>query len=359
MSTSATLAASAAILLTAAPAVAAGPKWTAAPPITMPPGALNTLLQDVTLLSPADVWAVGSFADDAVHPFAVHWNGTEWTVAPTPPGAGVLDAVDAVATDDVWAVGETVLHYDGTAWQPFPSPASAQNDLEDVDLRTAADGWAVGRSGSKPLILRWQAGRWTRLDTPPVDTTAELTSVVSLAADDAWAVGTRERADGTPAALVLHWNGVEWKQEAVPDPGGEVEVNTVAATPKGVWVAGATCGVTCSPLVLLRSPTGAWKPVPADGGNEVTEVVVFAPDDVWTIGYGTSPLGWQTDHVEHWDGKVFTNDPSVRNAEPPSDGQPGSAIALAAGAGDPVTGSLWAVGWSEARIRAPRVIHRG
>ena len=55
-----------------------------------------------------------------------HWNGTAWSVVPSPNVGPVLTlshGVAAVSANDVWAVGSydvtdkaLVEHWDGTAW---------------------------------------------------------------------------------------------------------------------------------------------------------------------------------------------------------------------------------------------------
>jgi hypothetical protein len=64
-----------------------------------------------------------------------HWNGTSWTVIPSanPPRSSgdYLRAVSEVAPTDFWAVGNDdingffgtlVEHWNGTAWSVVPSP---------------------------------------------------------------------------------------------------------------------------------------------------------------------------------------------------------------------------------------------
>jgi hypothetical protein len=55
----------------------------------------------------------------------MHWNGTAWSVVPSPNPAAYLDAylgVDAISAKDAWAVGTTnwastlIAHWNGKAW---------------------------------------------------------------------------------------------------------------------------------------------------------------------------------------------------------------------------------------------------
>jgi hypothetical protein len=64
-------------------------------------------LDAVTSISAIDVWAVGVSSTNTT--LAEHWNGTAWSVVPSPTVAnGTFSGVAAAATNNVWAVGTTV-----------------------------------------------------------------------------------------------------------------------------------------------------------------------------------------------------------------------------------------------------------
>ena len=59
----------------------------------------------MTILAANDAWAVGHVNDQTL---TIHWNGTAWSIIPSPnPGISFnnLAAVAAIAPNDVWAVG--------------------------------------------------------------------------------------------------------------------------------------------------------------------------------------------------------------------------------------------------------------
>jgi hypothetical protein len=366
----------AAMAVALSPAVPAGatlgPAWTSVPAVPMPASGAGAVLRGVAALSEADVWAVGAWRDKTGHALVAHWDGTGWTVPTTPQPAGPqaaysLEAVDATAATDVWAAGAMattagsttgsvplVLHYDGTGWTAVPAPgapAAEPGALNDVDMLSKVDGWAVGErvaadKGPQAQILRWQAGRWAEVPLPRLNAVAStLSSVYASGTADVWAVGSQTRLDGSQVALVLHWDGVEWREGIVPVPArGESEhLSSVAALPAGdVWAAGRTCIgplPACRPLAL-RLTGGVWQRVPtAGGGTELTEVVPRSATDVWVTGYGSVDTDGESDYAEHWDGTRFTADADV----PSINGEPASA--LQAAAATPDTGQLWAVGW--------------
>ncbi len=117
----------------------------------------NTLL-GVATLGPDDVWAVGWFVeaqnqDRPQKTLVEHWNGQEWSVVPSPNIGGPntqsisneLRGVIAVSAQDIWAFGDTdafgperitnlVMHWDGTGWTivPTPDPNPRHVLLDDV-----------------------------------------------------------------------------------------------------------------------------------------------------------------------------------------------------------------------------------
>jgi hypothetical protein len=361
------------------------PAWVIAPPVPTPPGATSSVLRDVTMISPSDVWTVGSYWDTEERPLAVHWDGAKWTVGMLPkpeplpsPETYSLAGVDATSSADVWAVGSAwspgptplvtsalALHFDGVSWSEAPTPpTSGPSLLTDVDMRTVSDGWAVGQTsggqGLRPLILRWQAEAWVPVPAPKILPAGYLTSVAAIGPDDAWAVGIRVLAGSARSAFALHWDGTAWTEVGLPAVSGNTSLDSVAATgPSNVWAAGSACTsestTSCAPLVL-RLSGGVWQRIPAAVTTaRLTEVVPFGPDDVWVIGEGTTPTGSAIEHAERWDGQQFTVDGSVVVSP---QGQLGTALALAAAAGDPASGALWAVGWVDLPVRQPTVIHR-
>jgi len=115
----------------------------------------------------------------------MHWNGSNWTVVPTPKLAGdiYLNDVAAVSPTDVWAVGYSVpanldiqphfLHWNGAAWSVIPSPhlTSTYNYLQGITAISANRVWAVGSrtvSGDQDVsfVERWDGAQWRIEPTP-------------------------------------------------------------------------------------------------------------------------------------------------------------------------------------------------
>ena len=201
-------------------------------------------------------------ADGRFETLAEHWDGTRWSVLPTPdPGVSGnhLYAVDAVSPDDVWAAGQQlgahapdnglVEHWDGSAWSVVPLPA-ATSASELLDAIAVAHGqvWVAGEadspaSGGRPLIEQYRNGAW-QVASLPRSAGSDWTDLYGLAVSrdgTVWAVGTyldKPRGDSSNA-LILRGRGTSWTVDRGPDPGsGGNILGGVAVIGGQVWAAG-------------------------------------------------------------------------------------------------------------------------
>jgi hypothetical protein len=119
--------------------------------------------------SASDIWAVGTYyGTNNPHGYQTlteHWNGSKWSIvkSPAPGGNGSnpeLYAVAPVSTNDVWAVGYSIAgssayltlveHWNGSAWSVVPSPspgglnAGDESVLYGVAALSANNVQAVG-----------------------------------------------------------------------------------------------------------------------------------------------------------------------------------------------------------------------
>jgi hypothetical protein len=140
-------------------------------------------LADVAATAANDVWAVGTYADanGQYQPLFEHWNGIAWstdTSPGVPDSANYLTGVTAISASDAWAVGyflegggapekTLTMHWDGTHWSvvPSPNPSPMGDSLGSVAASSGANVWAVGgwtdTSGvSRPLIERWNGSQF-------------------------------------------------------------------------------------------------------------------------------------------------------------------------------------------------------
>jgi len=182
-------------------------------------------LRGVVSLAPDDAWASGEGGDD-ISARARHWDGTRW-VPTRPPGGFVsgMYGLAAVSPTDIWGVGDIrgealTNHWDGTSWRQVntPPPAEGYTDwLQAVSAVATDDVWAVGRSTDTgplltvPLIEHWDGSRWRKVpyELPYGNTYGRLGGVVAISTDDVWAVGSTYGQRNAP--LLLHWDGASWE----------------------------------------------------------------------------------------------------------------------------------------------------
>ena len=120
----------------------------------------------VTALSPTSAWGMGysTLPGGFLQTLTEHWDGTSWNVVPSPNpgGAGrdnVLTAMTATSGSDVWAVGRYngsllvpfAMHWNGSSWTVVSLPAreSQAIDTDPLSASAAAPGqaWISGASG--------------------------------------------------------------------------------------------------------------------------------------------------------------------------------------------------------------------
>jgi hypothetical protein len=314
--------------------------WTSTLPPS--PGAGDNQFFGVTALSACNVWAVGAYRAAATGPLlslAEHWNGTAWTVVPTPdPGTSTnfLRAVSAFSASNIWAVGHAddstlILHWTGAAWVQVPSPspgAGTSDDLNGVDAVSATSAWAVGEtsnsSSSTTLVLRWNGTKWSQVASPAPGIDSRLGAVTATSASNAWAVGSS--STGTAGkTLILRWNGTKWVQAPSPNPSGpviEMDLAGAAATSaSNAWAVGDFTTGTSQQTIIERWNGTAWKlvPNPSPGPAPFLFGVAASASDAWAVGsYTAGSVG--NSLIEHWNGTAWKMLPS------PSPGSSASSL---------------------------------
>lgn len=198
-------------------------------------------LWDVAMLSTTNGWAVGQAGSGLVGDAAIlRWDGSNWSAAAIPTGCerltsismatatkgwavgtdcileysgswfgrtylastSFLDAVEAVSTTDVWAVGQTeygylFAHYDGSYWKMNEKFALGDR-FRSLSAISSDNIWAAGENQGK--IVRWSGSDWS-LDTP---VEGALYGIKMKSSSDGWVVGN----------IIAHWDGTTWKRVA-------------------------------------------------------------------------------------------------------------------------------------------------
>ena len=127
----------------------------------VPTPSLNASFTGVAGAAENDVWAIGSQASRKTeNPLIEHWNGTNWSVVPSPNPAPQINnslfSVAAVSANDVWAVGLAfgpfTEHWDGTSWSIVSTP-SGLNALGGLSAAATGTVVAVGKENNSGVIL--------------------------------------------------------------------------------------------------------------------------------------------------------------------------------------------------------------
>jgi hypothetical protein len=332
-------------------------------------GGSDNSLGAVAASSPSDVWAVGNFLPDtassnpdATLTFAEHYNGTSWSVVPTPnTGVNFNSFYGAAASQgQAWAVGmdldanyndrALIESWNGAQWSidAVPQPGSQRDMLFGASATSPSDVWAVGtqqdtNGGFESLAYHWNGSSWSVVPTADPGTNENLLyGVVAVSPGDAWAVGQQTNNSGADQALVEHWNGSSWSAVSTPRVRqGTTMLNAVAAQGQDVYAVGQSDSPTGGGVPLVEVYDGtSWKfaPLPASAGSIWTSLwgVAATPTGVWAVGTYVDPT---TDNnnplLIHDVNGVWTVDVG------PS---PGSGSNILGGAVATTGGEVWAAG---------------
>jgi hypothetical protein len=246
-----------------------GTKWSIFPGPKFPPDS-QAILQAITSTSANDIWAVGNFGiNERGFELFEHFNGTAWTakVVPQTNGQEPL-SVSADAPNDAWAVGQQggdpiktfATHWNGENWTgaKTPSVGTGNGHLNAVLALAPNNVWAVGlstptgeqQSATLTLIEHFDGTSWSVVPSPNVGPNSDFQSnqLLGLTAnspDDIWAFGSFLSTDGLQTlTLVLHWDGTSWTIVSSPDPTKGKSLDDllfagVVPSPGNVWIFGS------------------------------------------------------------------------------------------------------------------------
>ena len=213
-----------------------------------PTGAMSSDLSGVTCTTAAACVAVGEYVDSSGVKVALAeaWNGTAWSIKPTPNAAGAasstLSGVSCTATAACTAVGyyvnasgvdETLVErWNGTAWLIQASANPTGGGVLSAVSCNAGTCTAVGHSGQNaPLAERWSGSVWLIQPTASPSVGGSLSGVSCTAASACSAVGQSGKA-----TLAEQWNGSAWSIQPTPNP-----------IPTGIMLASSLLsGVSCT-----------------------------------------------------------------------------------------------------------------
>jgi hypothetical protein len=253
-----------------------GTVWSVVP--SPSPGAQQNILYGVAAITDSDVWAVGGQQDSngLWQTLTEHWDGSQWSVVKA-VDAGVngnqFYAVKAVATNDVYAVGQQagsgfpnqalIEHWNGGSWSVITGPTDASASALPLGVTATASSVAVAgqqESDSAPYTTYVAAGapNSLSLQTTPNAGSGENDLFAAATATDGstWAVGWAiDPATGNHNPLALQ--GVNGVWSLVPSPsfgvGSDSGFAAITAIPGGgLWAVGVTATSKSSYSALIE-----------------------------------------------------------------------------------------------------------
>ncbi|HET9494308.1 MAG TPA: S-layer homology domain-containing protein [Chloroflexia bacterium] len=260
----------------------------------------GTSFKSVAVVSANDIWAVGNRVVGAPGPttgtLTAHWDGSSWEIVPSPnvgTRSNDLNSITVISPNDMWAVGYSrnlagnyeslALHWDGSNWTVASTPTGpAGSELFAVDGVSANDVWATGiyydgTGGTQPHFLHWTGSSWASVTSP-----GGGSGLAAIAGNDVWAVG------GT----FSHWDGIQWSlvPGAQPPGGTNVVPRALSAlSSTEVWAVGSySNGVATIPLTERWQETGPVTPTP------VPTATSTAPPTAIPTSTPTQPAGTAT-----------------------------------------------------------------
>jgi hypothetical protein len=310
----------------------------------------NGILNATAAVASNDVWAVGTVGTGATisdilnsEPLIEHFNGTKWSVvtSPLPKFGGELNGVAALTSNNVWAVGQMnststaggfpiaiplIEHWNGTQWSivPSPNPSPALGaQLLGVAAISANNILAVGTGD---LVEHWNGTKWSLVASPAFSPGGTLNAISADSSTDVWAVGAS--SNSTPQAL--HFNGQAWSQVtvAVPVTTGSsfpsLFHGVTAISPTNVWAVG-TSRANKYPFpttALIEHFNGkTWSIVPSPnpeagiafpGSFGLVGIAAISATDIWAVGTFNDPnSGLDLPLTEHWNGTSWSMVPSA------------------------------------------------
>ena len=253
------------------------------------------VLESVAAVTANDALAVGYLLNGTQYSaISEVWDGTAWSPV-TASGTGtVLNGVSALSSTDAWAAGTTLAagsapdaalieRWNGTTWQAAAAPqvpGATGTDLYGIDAVADNNVWAVGdyfdsRGAQHTLAEHWNGLAWTQYVTADGPDTSNQLDSVSVTGSAVLVAGSSSST--TPAATGLAEsleNGAFVSVASQGSPDGTAELAAVAATPTASWVVGSSvlgqfplAESACSlPAISGVAPTGGL----VTGGQTVT-----------------------------------------------------------------------------------------
>ena len=348
--------------------------WSVVTSPNVPPGSSGVYddqLYGVSGTSSTDVWAVGNNccyphgSQEYYHALFEHWNGTAWRIVPYPrdePADSYLKAVAAISPTDAWAVGNSVFpkatlaeHWNGKKWSVVTTPYFANGGiLEAIQAISHNDVWAAGVGNYAAILEHWDGKSWSFVPGLTMGGLTVLNAIAASGANDISAIG--EYFDPDPLVFAEHWNGSNWNSVAPYTTFFASAFNGIAqASPTDAWGVGyeEPSEQQQVPQTMIARWNGSeWTVVPSPNkeprasyilNNTLYAVAARSDNDAWAVGYWTYYPGSGTTRslFLRWDGKSWR----IANGPPALESSNNAAFNGLQAITRVGPHDFWAVGW--------------
>lgn len=256
-------------------------------------------LNDVFILSSAEVWAVGKDKE------VLRFDGKTWTAFPGAfderlESVFMLDTNSDGLADSGWAVGKKgyITGYDGSVWNDLGcSPVN--KDLLQVVITSATDGWILVKDKNKPFLRLSLSGcAWEKFSggIPLSGGKKDIKALFFTSENSGWAVGKK--------GVIWRWaGGPNW----IAHPSSEVPTNKelkglfmLDTNGDGVADDGWALGKG-SVIIRYNGATDTWAFFNAPVIDEdVNGIFMASTIEGWIVGKNGS--------IFYWNGREWTVD---------------------------------------------------
>jgi hypothetical protein len=248
--------------------------------------------------------AVGYSFEASYQTLIEEWNGTSWSVVPSPniatADASYLTGVWCISSISCMAVGYSFMgpsnfstlaeSWDGTTWSVIPTSASGV--LDGVSCVNAGSCVAVGYGATDSLIESWDGTNWSVVPSPNLGSAGGdqngLFGVSCISSDSCIATGQfYDAAAQTNTAFLESWDGNVWSIVSSPQLTDSSSLNDVSCLPSTSCTA---VGVNFDQTLVETGnavKTSTTVAFASDGGAVVSSIsgpdggLITLPSDTW------------------------------------------------------------------------------
>jgi len=243
-------------------------------------------------------------------------NDGSYDPSTNPTGSADLNAVTAVSSNDIWAVGNVggefgnvlIEHGTGntnTSWSTIQAPTvphALGSTLSNIYAISSNDIWAVGyyvdpTTTLQTLVEHFDGSTWNFVNSLPSGTSAEVLNGVAATSDNnIWAAGSSTSSNFVSTALLKHGTngGSTWQEYSIPDlPSGALNsslLGITAVSNTDFYAVGDYTDSSNSPhpvIVHIHFDGTNWiisSSFPSASSGALYSIDASSSNDMWAVG---------------------------------------------------------------------------